>query len=305
MDKIFKNVPGSLNSLLVLEAAVRRGTFTAAAQELGISQPSVSRHISVLEGRLGQHLFVRENNQLRPTKSGLHLAGAVALGMGHMENAWADLLQKKSKEEIVIASSFGFSELWLMPRFRTLRTAVDGTTIKIATTDRMESLNFDEVDIAVVWDTSFSPDRPFIPLFDEVIVPVCSPEYLENNRDVLKSVESLAHADLLYFDPLTSGARMNWEKWFSHFDVAFSEPADAYYFDALPFVTDAARNGEGVALAWENLVTHSIERGDLIAVGPPVRSGVTSYFLQYRSSALKDPKLQQVIQWFKETADAP
>ncbi|MCM1178136.1 MAG: LysR family transcriptional regulator [Clostridium sp.] len=48
----------------------RTGSFTAAASELGISQPAVSQNIRELEGVLGTLLFVRSHGRLEITPAG-------------------------------------------------------------------------------------------------------------------------------------------------------------------------------------------------------------------------------------------
>ena len=63
-----------LQRLVVFEAAARGGGFTAAARELGITQPAVTRHIVALERSLGTALFQRTANRARLTDHGRHLA---------------------------------------------------------------------------------------------------------------------------------------------------------------------------------------------------------------------------------------
>ena len=84
MEAQFHTLMGSLNALLVMEAAVRHSGFSSAAKELNLSQPAVSRHISTLEGRLGCALFYRDHNKITPTEAGQKLADAVSLGIGHV-----------------------------------------------------------------------------------------------------------------------------------------------------------------------------------------------------------------------------
>ncbi|RYF48741.1 MAG: LysR family transcriptional regulator, partial [Comamonadaceae bacterium] len=49
-----------LKALRVFEAAARHGSFTAAADELSITNSAVSQQIRILEDYLGQPLFARE-----------------------------------------------------------------------------------------------------------------------------------------------------------------------------------------------------------------------------------------------------
>jgi len=57
-----------------LHAVVRAGSLSAAARTLGLSQPTVGRHIEQLEQALGLPLFTRSPQGLRPTELALALA---------------------------------------------------------------------------------------------------------------------------------------------------------------------------------------------------------------------------------------
>lgn len=63
----------SLRDLEVLRALVVARKMTAAAMQLGISQPAVSRTIAMLEERSGRVLFRREGGRLTPTADALAL----------------------------------------------------------------------------------------------------------------------------------------------------------------------------------------------------------------------------------------
>ena len=51
-------------------AACRHMNFTAAAEELHITQPAVSQHIRFLEKKYGAELFVRDGKRLELTRAG-------------------------------------------------------------------------------------------------------------------------------------------------------------------------------------------------------------------------------------------
>ena len=59
-----------ISTLHLFCRVARLGSFTAAAKELGLSQPSVSRIVSKLEADLGATLFVRSTHALRLTEAG-------------------------------------------------------------------------------------------------------------------------------------------------------------------------------------------------------------------------------------------
>ena len=52
------------------EAAARNLSFTAAADEIGMTQSAVSQHVKALESRLGVALFIRKARGLALTDDG-------------------------------------------------------------------------------------------------------------------------------------------------------------------------------------------------------------------------------------------
>ena len=60
----------TLTQLVAFLAVVRRGSVTAAAEELVVTQPSVSAAVSALERELGVRLTERAGRTVRPTAAG-------------------------------------------------------------------------------------------------------------------------------------------------------------------------------------------------------------------------------------------
>lgn len=64
----------NLNKLEIFAAVVRTGSFSAAAQQLLLTQPGVSQHMQELEAGLGTRLFVRGRRGVTLTPAGERLA---------------------------------------------------------------------------------------------------------------------------------------------------------------------------------------------------------------------------------------
>jgi DNA-binding transcriptional LysR family regulator len=82
----------------------REGSFSKAADALGISQPSLSQYVKKIERSIGQTLFDRTNGEVRLTEAGrLYIeAGQKILDIEHqLENAFADLAACKTGSLIV------------------------------------------------------------------------------------------------------------------------------------------------------------------------------------------------------------
>jgi DNA-binding transcriptional LysR family regulator len=59
-----------LTAMQVLVRVVETGSFSAAARQLRVGQPAVSKTIAQLEGRLGVSLLLRSPRRLTPTEAG-------------------------------------------------------------------------------------------------------------------------------------------------------------------------------------------------------------------------------------------
>ncbi len=81
-----------LDQLRKYELVVKHGSFTAAAAQLGLTQPTISQQIKTLETRLGVRLLERAGRSVRPTAAGRDLLShlpAVALALEAAFNAVA------------------------------------------------------------------------------------------------------------------------------------------------------------------------------------------------------------------------
>lgn len=95
-------------------AIIERGTVTAAAEQLGISQPAISNLLSQLERRTQLNLFKRTRGRLVPTPEAMVLydeIDTVVRGLDHVNQAVVDLQNQKAGQLQVAtnhAMAFGF-----------------------------------------------------------------------------------------------------------------------------------------------------------------------------------------------------
>lgn len=81
----------SVGDLRVLRAVVQRGTFTAAAAELGYTQSAISKRIAALERTAGHTLMIRERRGVRLTRAGEVLLRHAVIALEAMEDAAREL----------------------------------------------------------------------------------------------------------------------------------------------------------------------------------------------------------------------
>ncbi|MAN79025.1 MAG: LysR family transcriptional regulator [Rhodospirillaceae bacterium] len=94
----------TLRQLQVLTAVARHGSFTRAAQDLGMTQSAVSTSVRHLEAELGLPLFDRDTRNVRPTETGRDLAGRVGGLLDDLnnvlENARSTALRRRGRVRI-------------------------------------------------------------------------------------------------------------------------------------------------------------------------------------------------------------
>ena len=129
----------------------RDGSLSGAARRLGLTQPTVGRHIDALEAALGLALFTRSPRGLTPTPAALALAPHVEA----MAAAAAALTRAASGEAAadrgvvrVTASDVIGCEV-LPPILAAFRAEHPGIAIELALTNRNEDLARRDADIAV------------------------------------------------------------------------------------------------------------------------------------------------------------
>lgn len=104
-----------LGAIRVFEAAARLGSFTKAAEELGMTQSAASYQIKVLEERAGTALFVRKIRQIALTEAGEQLAPHVTGAFSGLADAW--IATKGGASDVLSVTTVdNFASNWLAVR---------------------------------------------------------------------------------------------------------------------------------------------------------------------------------------------
>jgi DNA-binding transcriptional LysR family regulator len=146
----------TLVQLRVIDAVRRRGSVTAAAQELRYTQPSVSHHLARLEAQLGAKLLQRVGRGIRFTPAGRLLADRAAEIIGRVDSATAELSALVGLDTgRVRLAGFNSVMSWLVPQAATaLAQRHPGLELGLSDThpeDALQQLRAGHVDVAVIF----------------------------------------------------------------------------------------------------------------------------------------------------------
>lgn len=284
----------------MFEAAGRLGSFTAAAAELGLSQPAVTRQVRALERSLGADLFARTANRSELTDAGRRLWGHVAAGFATIETGIGELAT--AGETFVLAAHPGIAQQWLVPRIDGLRAAIGERELQLRLVDRDDELTRGEHDASVrVGDGTFPGESSRL-LFPEIVVPVAATNLAhEHGLDATTHPSALQHVPLVHMD---DGDRpwMTWSGWLGAFGLTFPPQPGRVLFQNYPMVLQQALAGRGVALGWRPLIDDLVDGGALVVVGPEVRSD-RGYYVTWRQST-PSPAVAALVDWLVAQADA-
>ncbi len=290
----------ALNHLVAFESAVDNGSFTKAAERMGTTQPSVSRHIASLENLLEVPLFTRLHHRVELTDAGRELYDAVKLGLGHIRQAANRITSHNNPDTLSIGCTYGFAHLWLMPRFSALRKLIPEQDLRMITSDTRTIFDLEEVDFALRFGKGNWPDGDSQEIFSEQLFPVCSPEFAQEHFGGLRDVSpsSLVSAPLIH-EQVEEYSWLTWQQWLAHHDVSYEPAKDIYYYDSYALTLQAAIEGQGVALAWLHLAEPPIQSGQLVELeGLRVKTD-SGYYLAYRPH---QPLADTIVNWFKSMA---
>lgn len=288
-----------ISCLVPFEAAARLGSMSAAARELGISQPAISRHLQLLELDLGQVLFQRNRRGLVLTSAGRSYHQAIAAGLTQIAQATQQLRALSGDQIIRINANFGFAQQWLMPRFARLRAAFPKLLFRLQTSDQDDDISLTESDLAIRFGTGFWPGWHSHQLLAEEVFPICAPAYLESNptlrRDALRPAD-LLHTNLLHMD---EGKQrwLTWGEWLHLQDVTQPPERPSFVYSTYPLLLQATLSGEGISLGWGGLVDPLVAAGSLIQLLPGLRREHRGYFITYRQGHPAEKFLHQITDW--------
>ncbi len=132
-------------------AVLREGSLSAAARALGLTQPTIGRHIAALEEALGLVLFTRSQQGLLPTEAALALQSH-AEAMGHAAAALVRAAHAQGggvRGTVRVSASHVIGTEVLPPVLARLQAEHPALTVELALSDRMHDLLQREADIAI------------------------------------------------------------------------------------------------------------------------------------------------------------
>ena len=186
-----------LQQLALFVRTIESGSFSRAAREFGLSQPSVSRAIAALERRLGIKLLVRTTRQISATDAGEALLGRARdalLAIDEAENAARGADRLSGVLRIALPPEYGVRRI--VPLLTAFFARHPELKIDLMMSDRYENLIAEGADVAL--RIGELPDSSFVArkLESARRLFIASPSYLAR-RGTPTSLGDLARHDVV------------------------------------------------------------------------------------------------------------
>lgn len=270
-----------LEAFRVFDAACRHMNFSRAGRELNITQAAVSHRIKGLEDHLGAALFIRRGKNLELTPQGARLSQRVRAVLDYLEES-LDPFRPSKGGTIAIAASGSVSHLWLGGRLRDFGKENPGISLRLLTSDTSSDLAAETNDLVILYSTGEHPRWDLTLMMPERLMPVASPDYLDNRGldAATLTVEEIASLDLIDYERFNAHW-ISFRQWFSRIAAPprLKLPPPRFSFSTYIMAIDAALRGDGIALGSLGLIGEQLADGKLITVGSECLSTGYGYYL--------------------------
>ena len=290
----------ALSQLHSFEAVARRKSFTAAADELCLTQSAVSRQIKALESSLGRPLFRRKHRAIELTSEGYRLFEAVTRGLDEIARCVSEVRAVNETPQITVAASVAFSYYWLMPRLERFTERFPNIDLRVLATDQQADLQRGDTDIAILYGQGSWDGVQTVRLFGERVYPVCSPGYLQAHPDLLFPSDVL-NQTLVHLDGGGNiwGA-VDWQVWLAQNGVTEHPQRRGISLNSYPMVLQGAESGRGIALGWSYITDAMLADGRLVCpVGTPLDTQ-NSYYVGASLDCVANPAVASFFQWIMD-----
>ena len=295
MKLIPRRLLPSTSALVTLDAVARLGSFSAAANELNLTQGAISRQIQSLEEQLGTQLFLRNGRGVIPTQRGENFHKSIQAALTLIQDASLEAITGAKDNALNIAILPTFGTRWLLPRISTFVAAHPHINLNFATRIGQFDFDVEQLDAAIHIGKPNWPRASCTFLMDETVAPVCSPAFLAANK--IRSDVDLASFPLIQM----KSRPFAWEHWFASAGIE-ATPHAAMSFEQFMNVAQACIAGLGIALMPLFLIGPELESGQLVLASHHTVKSQSSYYLVAPDNRQTSRPLAAFSQWLLEEA---
>lgn len=287
----------SIGALIAFEAAARYQSFSRAAEELALTEGAISRQIAVLEDYLGLALFHRVKKRVTLSDIGKDYFLKVKDDLNRLERSTLSTMSHQHGQKFLeLAVIPTFTSKWLIPKIAEFSAIRPDITINL--TERALPFLFGNS----IFDAAIHYRHPAWAgciqelLFDEELVPVCSPKLLAG-RSIADPAE-LAAMPLLHKNTREDA----WTRWFAAAGHEELTPMNGPRYDLFSMIIQGACLGMGAALVPRLYVRDELQNGALVIPMDLSIRGLKQYCVVYPDHKEVPATTRLFVDWLVDAA---
>ncbi|MES0881004.1 LysR substrate-binding domain-containing protein [Roseibium sp. SCP14] len=284
----------SISVLRCFEAAARYQSFTAAAEELGLTQSGVSRQVKELEDQIGAALFRREGRGIRLTHAGKSLSDSLFSDLTRLRRTISQAVAAGETQELLsIAALPTFATRWLVPRLKNFKARRPNLDLMVYSRSEPFDLVEQGTDVAIHFGTNDWPGAKLTPLCPEDLVVVAAPALIKANP-------ISENADILNLPLLHMTSRPHlWKAFQKTVPETTTHVQKGSYFDQFSLIIAAAAGGMGAAILPTYLIEVELASGALVELGTVEDGSGHNYYIATPPGELSPPAAE-FVSWIRK-----
>lgn len=258
---------GNMRRLVYFVAVVETGSFTAAAERLGITKAVVSQQVARLEQEFRTTLLVRTTRKVQATEAGLSFYQRCTLILRDAEDAFDELSEAVAEPSgmLRLTAPFDYGISMLVPTIVEFTERYPNCKVDAILSDQILDMRSSNIELAirVGWLTEPGLLGRKIGTFRQLLV--ASPS-MQPKTEQLRSPEDIANLPFIANSALRDPLRWN----FSLSDTEYRSVSmqASIFLDATLAVREAVREGAGLSVLPDYAIADDLATGRLIQVLP-------------------------------------
>lgn len=282
---------------------VETGSISAAARDLRLGQPAVSKALAALEARLGVRLLLRTTRRLSPTDAGLAFyerARRVLAEADEAETA-ARGLARGLEGRLRICAPVTFARLHLAPKLPAFLAAHPQLRMEVIMDDRDVDLLAENIDVALrlgaLANSSLVARR--IARCDRCVV--ASPAYLARAGTPMAPGDLLAHEAIIYAQA-SGGDEWRFRRGGEEHSVNVPSRLS---FSAAEGVREGVLAGLGLAIVSQWMMAPELQSGAVLRVLADWQLPGMDLSAVFAAGRLASMKARSFTTWFEAAMQDP
>jgi len=273
------STPPSPDALLAFDALARKGSFTAAAEDVGCAKSRISQLVKELERQLGTVLVLRNTRRVALTETGLRLAEHARQLREMLDKIGPDIEAAQGRIEgpLRISATASFAQYLLAPMLSELAASHPGLELELLAENRLQDPINDGLDFCIRSRNVHDDRLVAKPLGFVWEAPYASPDYLAKAA-VLNSPDDLCRHRILLNSHHVYGREWRLEK---DGELKSIHTRPTLVCDQYASLISGLVAGHGIALLPHYVARHYLESGHLVRVLPGWHGGCWPVYLVF------------------------